>query len=217
MHHEVVVHTPRHARTLAELESAELERIAEAWSARTRAAREAGFGYVQAVVNEGRDAGASLPHSHSQLVWLKDEPPIVADERAAGECAVCDLLDGDARERLVGERAGLLLVCPYAGRVRHEMLLAPRDHESDAFASASLPAALVLLGEAVRRLAAVEGPSPLNAWVHTAAPRQDGHWHIELVPRLTIPASLELGAGIYINTLAPEEAAERLRRALPAA
>jgi UDPglucose--hexose-1-phosphate uridylyltransferase len=173
-----------------------------------------GFTYVQAVVNEGRDAGASLPHSHSQLVWLRDEPPIVADERAAGECAVCALLERDARERLVAELDGTVLVCPYAGRVRYEMLLAPREHESDAFASASLPAALVTLGEAVRRLAAVEGPSPLNAWLHTAASGASGHWHIELVPRLTIPASLELGAGIYINTLAPEEAAERLRRAL---
>ena len=63
----------------------------------------------------------------------------------------------------------------------------------------------------MRRIAALEGPIPLNAWLHTPPFGADGHWHLELVPRLTIPASLELGAGVYINTLAPEDAAARLR------
>jgi UDPglucose--hexose-1-phosphate uridylyltransferase len=62
-------------------------------------------------------------------------------------------------------------------------------------------------------LNAVEGPSPFNLWLHNF--QEDGHWHLELVPRLNVFAAVELGAGIYINTLLPEEAAARLREALP--
>jgi UDPglucose--hexose-1-phosphate uridylyltransferase len=52
----------------------------------------------------------------------------------------------------------------------------------------------------------LEGPVPLNAWLHAGA-----HWHVELLPRLTVFAGLELGAEIYVNPLRPEEAAARLR------
>ncbi len=101
------------------------------------------------------------------------------------------------------------LVAAYAGRLPYELLLAPVDHpHGTAFTSDLLPNVLELLGDAVRRLHAVEGPVPLNAWLH------DGeHWHVEILPRLSVLAGLELGAGLYVNTLAPEDAAERLRDA----
>ena len=67
-HHEVVISTPRHVRSVAELNEDEVEGVAVAWRERARAAREAGFRYVHALLNEGREAGASLPHSHTQLV-----------------------------------------------------------------------------------------------------------------------------------------------------
>jgi UDPglucose--hexose-1-phosphate uridylyltransferase len=209
---EVVVHTPRHARSLADLSGRELEHVAEAWQARAAAAREAGFPYVHALVNEGRDAGASLPHSHSQLVWLAGEPPLVTDEQEAGggECVLCRVLAEEEaqRMRVVAERDGLLLLCPFAGRQPYEMLLAPKDCEHDPFTSDRLGAALRLLGDGVRRLRAAEGPAPLNAWLHAA-----GHWHLEVLPRLSVLAGLELGSGYFVNTLAPESAAGVLREA----
>ena len=52
----------------------------------------------------------------------------------------------------------------------------------------------------------MEGPVPLNAWLHDGV-----HWHLELLPRLSVLAGLELGAGIYVNAVPPEEAAARLR------
>ncbi len=209
---EVVIHSAQHARSVGDLRDDELELVARAWSERARAASAAGFTYVQAILNEGRDAGASLPHSHSQLVPLPYEPPLVAAERDARGCAVCSLLRFDTPERVVIEEGGLVVTCPYAGRTAYELLIAPRAHESDGFGS-DLPAALRLLGEVVRRLHVVSGPVPLNAWLHTAPFGVEGHWHIEVVPRLTIPASLELGAGVYVNTLAPEQAAKILRAA----
>jgi UDPglucose--hexose-1-phosphate uridylyltransferase len=202
---EVVVHVPRHARSLTELDEDELGRIAQAWRHRAETARSEGFAYVHAFVNEGREAGASLPHSHSQLLWLREPPPAVAAE-TSGVCGLCTVL-GDRDSYEITAREGLVLLAAPAGRLPYELLLASTAHTGEgAFESELLPSALGLLGDAIRRLHAVEGAVPLNAWVH------DGdHWHIEIVPRLSVLASIELGAGIYVNTVPPETAAAALR------
>jgi len=183
---EVVVHSRRHVRSIAELDDTELELTAEAW--RRRAAAQTG--YVHALINEGREAGSSLPHSHSQLVWLPEPPP------------------GRARPRgeTVLRSNGLVVSCPWASRVPYESVIAPSEPEPHGLASPQLAAALGLLARVIRRLHELEGPIPLNAWVE----HDDRDWRIVLFPRLTILAGLELGAGLFVNTLPPEEAAERL-------
>lgn len=209
---EVVVHSPRHVRTLGDLGVRELELVADAWQARAAAAAEAGFSYVHALVNEGAGGGASLAHSHSQLVWLEEEPPFVRVERelaeAADECLLCRVLAEERvqRMRVVDERDGILLLCPFAGRQPYEMLAAPLECEQGPFASPSLAAALVLAAEGVRRLRVAEGPVPLNLWLHAG-----GHWHLEILPRFGVLAGIELGAGYFVNTMAPESAAGILR------
>ena len=199
---EVVVHTPRHVRFLAELTDEELAAVAETWQARAAAGRAEGFRYLHALVNEGREAGASLAHSHSQLVYMRDPPPAVADERghAVAELAADENL-------LVASRDGVAAVAHPAGRAPYELLIAPREPEADGLSSGRLAAALQLLGDAIRRLTALEGARPWNAWLHNGG----GHWHIEVLPRLTVFAGIELGTGIYVNTLAPEDAAQALR------
>jgi UDPglucose--hexose-1-phosphate uridylyltransferase len=184
---EVVVHSRRHVRSIAQVEDEELDLVAEAW--RRRAA--AHPGYVQALVNEGREAGASLPHSHSQLVWLPEPPP--ARGRPRGESFL--------------ERDGVTASCPWASRLPYETVIAPAEPESGGLAGDRLAAALRLLAALVRRLHLLEGSVPLNAWVE----HDERDWRVVLLPRLTILAGLELGAGIFVNTLPPEEAAERLR------
>jgi len=188
---EVVVHAPAHVRSFAELDDAQVEAVAEAWLLRGLAGAEAGLGYLHALVNEVREAGASLAHSHSQLVWLGDEPPAVTAET------------GDA-ERLAGrdglvvaERGSAVAVVHEAGRTPYESVILQRDEP--------LPTVLLLLRDLVRRLRAVEGPVPWNAWLHPG--------HLELVPRLSVFAGVELGAGIWVNAVAPEEAARALREA----
>jgi UDPglucose--hexose-1-phosphate uridylyltransferase len=209
---EVVVHSPRHVRTIADLGVRELELVAEAWQARAEAARDLGFPYVHALVNEGAGAGASLPHSHSQLVWLEDVPPLVAQEHelmsAYGGCVLCDVLNEERsqRMRMVEERDGVILLCPFAGRQPYEMLVAPAECEEDPFTSGRLAEALTLAAEGVRRLRVAEGAVSLNIWVHAG-----GHWHLELLPRLGVLAGIELGAGYFVNTMAPESAAGVLR------
>jgi UDPglucose--hexose-1-phosphate uridylyltransferase len=215
---EVVVHSPRHARSLAELAAEELADVATAWQARAAAARDAGYAYVHAFLNEGRSAGASQPHSHSQLVWLRSVPPGAAQELDGEQsCRLCEALAAEraGEARLVLERDGLLLLCPYASRGPYELLVAAASHEPDAFsAGGRLADGLTLLAEGIRRLRSAAGFVPLNAWLHTSAfGGRQGHWHIELVPRTAVWAGLELGAGIYVNPLPPEQAAETLRAA----
>ena len=184
-------------RTIAALDDAQLALVAEAWQRRRLDERE---GYLHALVNEGRAAGGSLAHSHSQLVWLPDLPPAVAQE---GDLATA--LDA---ERVL-ERDGVVAVLPRAGRVPYEALIAPVGPDSDPWNGGALATGLQLLAELTRRLHAIGGgPIPLNAWLH-AGP----WWHIEVFPRLTVLAGVELGAGIYLNTVAPEDAAEQLRNA----
>lgn len=188
---------PDHRRSIAELDDREIDLVAQAWRLRSQAAGETGYPYVHAVVNEGRSAGASLAHTHSQLVWLREPPPAAAAETGKG------VLEGE----LVFEGAGVSAICPAASAVPYELRVAPSLREDGAFSSDLLAAALRTAAELVRRLREVEGrPVPLNLWLH------DGPWwHLHLFPRLTVAAGIELGAGIYVNPLPPEEAATRLR------
>jgi UDPglucose--hexose-1-phosphate uridylyltransferase len=183
---EVVVHSRRHIRSIADAGDDELELVAEAW--RRRAADEPGC--VFALLNEGREAGASLAHSHSQLVWLPEPPPTRVQPRA----------------ELVFEREGVTVACPWASRVPYETVIAPTEPEAGGLESERLALALKLLAEVVRRLQRLEGHLPLNAWLE----QSPDDWRLVLFPRLTILAGLELGTGIHVNTLPPEEAAARL-------
>jgi UDPglucose--hexose-1-phosphate uridylyltransferase len=186
---EVVVHSPRHIRSIADLEDEEIDPIAEAWR-RRREAESAG--YLHALINEGREAGASLTHSHSQLAWLPAPPPPEPE------------LDGE----VVLRSDGLVARSPRLARMPYELSIAPVEAERGGLRSRLLAAALRMLADLVQRLHAIEGPVPFNAWLHDV-----GDWRIVLLPRLSILAGLELGAGVYVNTLAPEEAADRLRNA----
>ena len=185
---EVVIHSPEHLRSLAELSDDRLALIAEAWRRRREAEPD---GYLHALVNEGREAGASLAHTHSQLAWLPSGP---APEPPR---------DGTT----ILEQGGLVAWCPRVSRLPYEAAIAAERVEPDGFRSGLLPPALAMLAELVRRLHALEGAVPLNAWLHN----HERGWRLVLLPRLSILAGLELGAGVFVNTLAPEEAAARLR------
>jgi UDPglucose--hexose-1-phosphate uridylyltransferase len=191
---EVVIHTPRHVRTFAELTDEDVAFVAEAWNARFATA---GSAYVHALINEGRAAGASLPHSHSQLVWFPEPPPVVQDEHLDGLAE----LAAAAREQnlVVADGDDLLAFCHPVGRLPYETLIVPGP-------DATLADALRVLRDVVAKLREAEGAVPWNAWLHRGE-----RWHLELVPRLSILAGIELGAGIYVNALPPEQAAANLR------
>lgn len=183
---EVVVHSPRHIRSFAQLNDEEVAAVAQAWKAR----RDATSGYLHACINEGRGAGSSLAHSHSQLVWFDEPPPEVARERVP--VRLDDAL-------VVAERGTMRAAVHQAGRLPYETLIAGEPFD--------LGDALFLLRELVARLRAVEGAVPWNAWLHRG--------HLEVVPRLNVLAGVELGAGVYVNVVAPEDAAAALKTSRP--
>lgn len=223
--HEVIVSSPRHATSLAELDAGELGGAVAAWRARI-AARAGAASYVHLCVNEGPAAGATQPHSHAQLLALPWVPTEVArererfgayNERTMGGHLLEDLLVEEVRrrDRLVAIDEEAALICPWASRSPYELRLVPRSaaprFEDD-------DRGTTLLGRALGALAArFDGAPQLNLWVRTA-PRgaTEFHWHIDIAPRLGTRAGFELGTGVEINSVAPERAAAELREAVGA-
>jgi UDPglucose--hexose-1-phosphate uridylyltransferase len=206
---EVVVHSPRHVRTFAQLTDEELAAVADAWHARARAARDEGdFPYLHPLINEGATAGSSLPHSHSQIVYLREPPPTALAERERGGCAACAVVGAAGSGLALEEDSGAVAYVHPAGRLPYELVIVGPHHDLD------LGAALRLLRRCIAALRAVEGPVAWNAWLHEAWQGHGIHPHLEVLPRLSVLAGVELGAGIYVNTVAPEDAAAALRAVL---
>lgn len=218
--HEVIINSPRPVTSLAELEPGEVAGAVEVWRERMRA--HPGAACLHLIVNERREAGASRPHTHAQLYALGFVPAEIARERersgayttrTMGGNLLADLLQEEVRkrERIVAIDNEAVVMAPYASRVPFQLMLVPRSprarFEDDG------PTGARLLHDALGRLARRLGANPpLNLWVRTA-PRGAEHfcWRIDIMPRLTHLAGLELGAGVYLNSVAPEDAAAQLR------
>jgi UDPglucose--hexose-1-phosphate uridylyltransferase len=221
--HEVIVHTPQPLGSLAELDVEQLAAAMGVWRERMRAHADEAE-YLHLIVNEGREAGASLPHTHAQLYALAFVPAAIARERerftawhdrTQGRNLLEDLLQEEVRlrERVVAVDAEAVVLSPYAARVPFQLQIVPRRPRARFEDDGPLGAAMLL--EALRRLEAVLGGlPPFNLWVRTA-PRGAATfcWRIDLLPRLAQLAGLELGAGLNLNIVPPEVAAERLRDA----
>jgi UDPglucose--hexose-1-phosphate uridylyltransferase len=218
--HEVIVNAPDPVGALAELSAEQVATAMEVWRERMRAHPAAA--YVHVIVNERREAGASLPHTHAQLYALEFVPAAVARERerfgayatrTMGSNLLADVVQEEVRrrERVVAIDSDAVLMAAYAGRVPFQLMLAPRVPRARFEDDGPLGAAM--LHDALRRLARRLGASPpLNLWVRTA-PRGAEHfcWRIDILPRLTHLAGLELGAGLHLNVVPPERAAAELR------
>ena len=220
--HEVVVNAPDPVSSLAELTPEQVETALSVWRERMRAHADAA--YVHVIVNEGKEAGASLPHTHAQLYALPFVPAAVARERerftaysnrTQGRNLLEDLVQEEVRrrDRIVAIDEEAVAMAPFAARVPFHIVVAPR-RPSPRFADDG-PLGGRLLHDVLNRLGRALGNlPPLNMWVRTA-PRDADHfcWHIEIMPRLAQLAGLEIGTGVHLNVLAPEDAARRLREA----
>jgi UDPglucose--hexose-1-phosphate uridylyltransferase len=218
--HEVIVNGPQPVLSLAELPVEQVAQAMETWRERMRV--HSASAYVQLIVNERHEAGASLPHTHAQLYALDFVPAEVARERersgayttrTMGQSLLGDLLAEEVRmrERIVAIDEDAVLMAPYASRLPFQLMLVPRRprprFEDDG------PSGAALLHDGLCRLARHFGSSPpLNMWVRTA-PLGAEHfcWRIDVVPRLTHLAGLELSTGVNLNIVAPEHAAALLR------
>ncbi len=218
--HEVIVNSPLPVTSLADLEPAQLADAVGVWRERLRAHAASPCRHL--IVNERPEAGASLPHTHAQLYALDFVPALVARERerfsahavrTMGSNLLGDLVQEEVRrrERIVAIDDEAVLMAPYASRMPFQLMLAPRRtaarFEDDG------PSGAALLHDALTRLRTRLGAMPpLNLWVRTA-PQGAEHfcWRIDVVPRLSHFAGLELGTGVDLCTVSPERAAAELR------
>jgi UDPglucose--hexose-1-phosphate uridylyltransferase len=226
--HEVVIETPSHTDELPDQEQWRVTMLLGAVQQRFRDLEaRAGTRYVVFFKNRGGEAGTSLAHPHSQIVALNFLPDRVRRRvqtaqryfRRTGACLLCDEVgrERNAGARIIFEEDGFMAFAPYASSSPGEALLVPLTHSpsfSDAPAEAceALSRGLQALLRASR--AALNDP-PYNLVLHTAPKRRQAdvalHWYWQMTPRLTRDGGLELGTGLRINPLTPEEAARLLR------
>jgi UDPglucose--hexose-1-phosphate uridylyltransferase len=228
--HEVIIETPHHDRSLAAMSEPEIERVVWAYRERILDLKQDGrLRYILVFKNHGAAAGATLEHTHSQLIALPIVPDLVREEMDGARrhfevkerCVFCDIVREDLRDgrRLIQENADIVALAPYAPRFAFETWLLPRRHgarfeEAPRHEYESL--ARLLKSVLLRMDRALESP-PYNLVVHTS-PFSHGtgdiyHWHIEIMPKLTRVAGFEWGTGFYLNPTSPEEAAQVLRAA----
>ena len=228
--HEVLIETPDHNETFTYLPP---ERMAQVfWAYRDRLAdlaKDPRFRYVMIFKNFGAAAGASLEHSHSQLVALPILPRMIASELEGSlsyyqykeRCIFCDIIKQELTQgtRLVAENNRFIAIVPFAPRSPFEMWILPRHHASSYLNSddETFRQLAAIFSECMRRLDKCMPDVPYNFVLHgaplRAQPLEHYHWHFEIMPKLTMVAGFEWGSGFYINPVAPEEAARYLREA----
>jgi UDPglucose--hexose-1-phosphate uridylyltransferase len=226
--HEVIIESPDHDATLATLPRKAMEEVL--WAYRDRMEdlkKDTRFQYTLIFKNEGIIAGATLEHTHSQLIALPIVPIQVLEEIEGCKrhydikerCIFCDIIrqEVQTRTRIVLESPLFIALAPYAPRFPFETWIMPKKHLSCFACSTNedfKDLAGLLQNVLIRLDRALSNP-PYNYVIHTSPFRDERndyyHWHIELMPKLTNVAGFEWGSGFYINPTPPEDAAKFLR------
>jgi len=228
--HEVIIETPDHARRLTDLEPGEIEAVLHSFRERALDLhRDPRIRYIMVFKNEGASAGASLAHSHSQLIATPIIPVLVKEELAGarryfdfrGRCIYCDMVRQELEEssRLVATGDRFVAFVPFAPRFPFETWLVARDHFAtwQSLDDSRLADLARILKEVLERLGRALGRPDYNFVLHTApsgaGESEHYHFHLELLPKLSRIAGFEVGTGFYINPVAPEDSARYLREA----
>jgi UDPglucose--hexose-1-phosphate uridylyltransferase len=226
--HEVIIDCPEHVTSLPE--TSELNVANVFWAFRERVEdlkKDPRLAYTLLFKNHGEAAGASLEHSHSQLIALPVIPKRVHEELDGSRryfdyherCVFCDMIRQERRDgaRIVSEDDHLVVLAPYVSRFPFEMCILPCKHGSHL--ESATPETVWSLAQTLRSLLdkidrALERPA-YNFVLHTGTMKDANlahyHWHVEVIPRLVRIAGFEWGTSFYINPTTPEEAARFLR------
>ncbi|MDH4145453.1 MAG: DUF4921 family protein [Acidimicrobiia bacterium] len=223
--HEVIVFSPDHKASWADLTDTQAGLVMAALRDRFEDhARVPGIGYTQAIVNHGREAGASLEHPHGQLLGIPFIPRDLSDEMAAfarhpGSALFSDLVDAEEASggRLVASDDRVVAFCPYWSGSPYELLVVPRRQASrlDGAAPADVAATGRVLRDVLGRLRRLLDDVAYNLVFHSAPHHSDSPfcWHVHVLPNTTTAAGFEMGTGVRINVVPPEQAAAELRLA----
>ena len=228
--HEVIIETPDHKAALADLPPKHIEDIL--WSYRDRMVdlkRDIRLRFILVFKNHGAAAGATLEHTHSQLIALPIVPTSVAAEiegcrlhfQQKERCIYCDIVRQELTERtrIVADNPEFIVITPFAPRFPFEMWILPKRHAAyfEESQKTQFEWLARILSESLRRMDRVLSNPAYNFILHTSPLHETTgnfyHWHIELIPKLTQVAGFEWGTGFYINPVTPEESAKFLRDA----
>lgn len=225
--HELLIFSPEHTTEFANLPFEQLSASIDAVKARM-VAHEAipAFRTTQCIVNFGTVAGATLRHPHGQLLALPFLPEEILYELSGfsshrGGCLLCRYIDEElqSNDRIVASNRDTAVICPYWSSNPYEMLVLGQLHEPRL--SQGDPALRHLIfGEVARALQALvtlRGEFAYNLVLHSQPRDTQGpfHWHVHIVPKLTTRAGFEIGSGVPVNIVAPEDAAAQLRDCFP--
>jgi UDPglucose--hexose-1-phosphate uridylyltransferase len=226
--HEVIIESPEHHAELDLLPVKEIEDMLQAFKLRILdLKKDARFQYILIFKNHGEAAGATLEHTHCQLIALPIVPELVEDEIAGAKrhfdlhqrCVFCDIIAKEKKTglRVVHQNERFIALCPYASRFPFEMWILPQFH-SDRFEDCEaqdISLLAQLLKESLMRMQTALGRPAYNFVLHTSPMNGNNgrhyHWHFEIMPKLTKMAGFEQGTGFHINPVLPETAAETLR------
>ncbi|MCG2701089.1 galactose-1-phosphate uridylyltransferase [Candidatus Parcubacteria bacterium] len=218
---EVIIESPDHNKELADLSEQEIRQVLEMYSRRTQdIAKNKKIDYILCFKNQGSKAGASIIHSHSQIFATEILPPEIHEEMGLaqnykikhGVCPYCDIIKKEMKsKRKIFEDKNIAAFTPYASEYHYEAWIFPKRHidnitllneeEAKSFAKA--------LKKILTKLKNLD--LSFNYFLHNAVSNKDQHLYLKIQPRDSVWAGVELGSGLVINSIPPEEAAKYFR------
>lgn len=233
--HEIVI-LKDHNRYLAQYSAVEIKKILSAYKERyISLSKEKCVEYISIFHNHGKEAGSTVSHLHSQILALPIVPPDVSHSINGSrryfhqnqECIHCKIIKQELREktRVVYQNKYAIVIMPFASKANFEMRIFPKKHS--AYFEKTIDMELTSFAEAMKFVffsmhKKLKDPA-FNFFIHTAPAIKEHeyikkqnydhyHWHMEILPKFGITGSVELGTGLNIISLAPEEAAKILRK-----
>jgi UDPglucose--hexose-1-phosphate uridylyltransferase len=238
--HEVIIENPDHEKGIPDLPLKSVETLIDTFAVRLQKLKQDDrYRYILLFENHGKAAGASLSHPHAQIIGIPIVPQAVMSELRQAHsyyedkknCLFCDLLKNElrSRERLIEETDEYVVFAPYASCFPFEITIMPKEHVHDftEISQGQRREFAVILKRTLHRLKEVLNDPPYNLMMKSAPNVSEGsgnqdcfsamqdsyHWRVEIVPRITVMAGLELATGLYVNPVPPEEAARYLKEA----
>lgn len=227
--HEVIIETGIHSERMVDFSIEHLEKVLYTYKERhTELQKNKSLQYILIFKNHGREAGATLEHSHSQLIATPIIPISVKNKVLGAEryflnenkCVFCEVLAFELSEnrRIIQENDEFISFSPYASRVPFEVCISPKKHQErfNLIEEDQINKLAEILKQTLVYFDKALNYPPFNLILHSAPLQKDSsdyyHWHIEIMPKLTTLAGFELGSGFFINPTPPEDAAQFLRQ-----
>lgn len=216
--HEVVVETNHHKSQLSDLPISQIRELLEVYRLRIKdLSKISGISYVQVFKNQGKDAGTSIMHSHSQITALSKVPSLVAEEvkavRQHKKCPYCEIIKAEARsKRKIFETNNAIAFCPFASRFNYEAWIFPKQHkktleELNENEMEDIAAAIKKILAKLKKINA-----SYNLYLHYSPDKENLHFHIEIAPRIANWGGFEFSTNFIINSVMPEDAARFYRK-----